>query len=69
MIEDEQEIKSALSLLGERRNKPFLHSEKFSHEGSQRIYKAVPTKWWINGAAKDEDGDFIKDYRTEVKPF
>lgn len=62
-----QEIKKALSLLGERRNKPFLFPEKFIGEGPQRIYKAIPMRAWLNDADQDKDGDFIRDYRIPVE--
>lgn len=69
VVVDKKEIASALELLGKRRGKPFTHPEKFSDNGSQRIYRATPLKWWVNDADQDGDGDFIRDFRIEVSPF
>lgn len=69
VVADGHEIALALELLGKRRGKPFLHPEKFSGDGSQRIYRATPKIWWINDADQDSDGDFMKDFRMEVNPF
>ena len=67
-LSDENEIKYALNLLGERRGKPFKFIDKFiDNSGSQRIYKAKVKKIWLNDAEKDDNGDFIKDYRIEVQ--
>ncbi len=66
MIEDKTLIQSALDVLGTRRGKPFLDIGKFLSDGPQRIYKAVPIEGWINDADKDQEGDFIKDYRIPV---
>jgi len=66
-LENLEEIKLALTLLGERRGKPFLHIEKYIGSGTQRIYKAIPSKCWINDTDRDEDGDFIRDYRIEIE--
>jgi len=66
MLKDVPEIKQALARLGERRGKPFDHPEKFTGNGSQRIYKATPKACWTNDADKDAEGDFIKDYRVGI---
>jgi len=66
VLTDRSEIECALDLLGKRRGKPFEHIEKFLEDGPQRIYVAKPLQAWINDAARDEDGDFIKDFRREV---
>jgi len=66
-LEDSEEIKLALTLLGKRRGRPFLHIEKFIGSGTQRIYKAIPSRCWTNDSDQDEDGDFIKDYRIEIE--
>jgi len=65
-LDDEQQIRRALSLLGARRGEPFKHIEKFMGDGPQRIYMAEPSEIWTNDALRDEDGDFISDYRTPV---
>ena len=69
MLSELDEINNALDLLGKRRGKPFGFVEKFTGNGSQRIYKATPEKMWINDADQDADGDFIRDYRIEVQNF
>jgi len=69
MLEDGEEIRHAIELLGARRGKPFEHIEKFMGHGPQRIYKATPIQIWINDAQQDADGDFIKDFRVEVENF
>lgn len=61
------QVRRALDLLGRRRGKPFKHTKKFMGSGSQRVYKATPQAFWINDAEQDEDGDFVKDYRVEVR--
>ena len=66
VVTDRAEIDTALGLLGTRRGRPFRHAEKFIDDGPQRIYKAVPTRCWLNDADQDADGDFIRDYRREV---
>jgi hypothetical protein len=66
-VNDAKELKAALKLLGNRRGKPFLFMEKFMADGPQRIYKASPCRMWINDAEQDSNGDFIKDYRIEVR--
>jgi hypothetical protein len=66
VLTDAAQISTALSIMGSRRGRPFNHPEKFIGDGPQRIYKATPQKIWTNNAAKDADGDFIKDYREEV---
>lgn len=66
VVDDEQEIRRVLDLLGTRRGKPFLHVEKFMNNGLQRIYVAEPLEAWTNGAERDEDGDFIRDYRIKI---
>lgn len=67
MLDDRQEIRHALDLLGTRRGRPFLHIEKFMEGGPQRIYAAEPLEIWTNNADQDSDGDFIRDYRVEAK--
>lgn len=66
MLTNEEEIKKALTLLGERRGYPFKYIEKFIGDGPQRIYKAEPLQLWTNDANQDEDGDFIEDFRVEI---
>lgn len=66
MVSDGEQIAAALTLLGNRRGKPFEHPEKFVGSGPQRIYKATPQKMWTNDADQDADGDFIRDYREEI---
>jgi nitroimidazol reductase NimA-like FMN-containing flavoprotein (pyridoxamine 5'-phosphate oxidase superfamily) len=66
IVEDHEAIRSALALLGARRAKPFLHMDKFLPGGPQRIYRATPLEAWINDADKDNDGDFIRDFRISV---
>lgn len=63
VVNHEAEVRNALDLLGQKRGKPFGTITKFLPGGQQRIYKAVVEQAWINGAAKDDDGDFIADYR------
>jgi hypothetical protein len=66
MLEDKEEIAHALDLLGQRRGRPFLHIEKFTAGGPQRIYMALPLRLWTNDAHQDADGDFIEDFRVEL---
>ncbi len=65
-LSDESEISSALQLLGARRGRPFLYPAKFQGDGPQRIYKATPLFLWTNDADRDNDGDFIRDFRIEI---
>jgi pyridoxamine 5'-phosphate oxidase-like protein len=65
-LEEKEEIAQALSLLGDRRGRPFDYIEKFMDGGQQRIYKAEPLQIWTNDAYQDADGDFIEDFRVEV---
>lgn len=64
---NESDVIAALDLLGQRRGKPFGNSSKFINDGPQHIHKAIPLEAWINDADQDSDGDFIRDYRIEVK--
>jgi nitroimidazol reductase NimA-like FMN-containing flavoprotein (pyridoxamine 5'-phosphate oxidase superfamily) len=66
ILENTEEIAHALTLLGDRRGKPFTHIEKFSNNGPQRIYEATPLQMWTNDAHRDIDGDFTEDFRREV---
>lgn len=66
VVEDEDEIRRALDLLGARRKRRFEHPEKFLGNGPQRIYRATPIRIWTNDADQDADGDFIRDYRVQV---
>lgn len=65
-INDVDQVKVALELLGNRRGKPFWSIEKFLNGGPQRIYRAAPKKMWVNDAEQDSDGDFIRDFRIEI---
>ncbi len=66
ILDQPDDISVALELLGKRRGRPFEHIGKFIGDGPQRIYKAIPSKIWMNDADQDKDGDFIKDYRVEI---
>lgn len=67
VLSDEAEIRHALYLLGERRGEPYARTDKFQARGPQRIFRATPQAVWVNDADKDEDGDFVRDYRVEVQ--
>ncbi len=58
------EITNALKLLSQRRDKEMI-LDKFL-ASPQRIYQAAPRKIWVNGAEKDRDGNYVKDYRQEI---
>ena len=57
-LNDLAEIKKAIPLMYDRKNKPHKLAEEFSGEGRRRIYKAVPTKVWVKLA---------KEARTEIQ--
>lgn len=65
-LEDEEEIIEALQLLGKRRGDPYKNMNKFLSKKLQRVYKATPLQIWMNDAEKDDDGDFVRDFRVEV---
>lgn len=66
VLNEKDEVKSGLDLLGERRGKPFTTIDKFIEGGPQRIYKAVPLQVWVNDSDQDKEGDFIRDFRINV---
>jgi len=58
------EISKGLEVLGERRKKKFdLNSFQ---NGSQTLYKATPVSMWLNDWLKNDEGEFVKDYRFEL---
>lgn len=61
---DEKEILHALGHLYGRKNKTPRRAEEFLGKHPRRVYKAVPEKFWLNGAGK-VNGNFI-DTRVEV---
>lgn len=64
-LEDEKQIKHALSYLDGRINKKGRHKvSQFTENMPRRIYKAVPEKVWINGEG-DINGEYV-DKRAEI---
>ncbi len=59
-------IEAARALLQGRIGKAGDSYEKFVGQEIRRVYKAVPLHTWINDA-EFKDGDFLRDYRVEVK--
>jgi general stress protein 26 len=66
MLEDEAEIRTALTTLNTRIGKERFPTYEIYMASPQRIYKATPKSMWMNGAEKDENGRFIRDFRIEI---
>lgn len=64
-LNDPAEIAAARTLLQKRKGKQPDSYEKFVGDNVRRVYKAIPKRFWINDA-EFKDGDFLRDYRTEV---
>lgn len=41
---------------------------KYYQESPQRMYRAVPTKFWTNTSERGSNGMIVKDYRFEITP-
>jgi len=65
-VSDREEISKAIELRFTRVSKGRQLIESFMNEAPRRIYKAIPTRFWINEDVTDESGNFIKDQRVEV---
>ncbi len=63
-LSDPDEITKALSFLYSRKNKVPRDAKEFIGHYPRRVYKAVPEKFWINGAG-NVNGNYI-DIRVEV---
>lgn len=66
-VSDRSEIEAALGMLHKRNSSQYSRIEKFMGDGPQRVYRAIPGQAWTNDATKDSDGDYIRDFRAEVK--
>lgn len=42
-------------------------AEEVSGDAVHRFYKAIPKNVWMNDDEKDENGDYVKDIRVEVR--
>jgi general stress protein 26 len=65
VVEDIDEINSALKLYYGQRNLPARQAEEFLGEYPRRLYKAVPEQFWMNDISKI-NGNHI-DLRAKVK--
>lgn len=64
VVEGENEIRRVLKLISVRKNKD-LNFESFL-KTKQKIYKAIPSKIWLNDAKKDANGYYKEDFRLNV---
>lgn len=63
-INEPDEIKSACDLqTGEWRITP----QKASGNAVHRFYKASPKRIWMNDVEEDENGDYVRDIRVEMR--
>ncbi len=64
-LNDTRHINYAYALL--RASNPKMGSvERSMGNGPQRLYRAIPNKFWVNVSTKDEEGYVIRDQRLEV---
>jgi hypothetical protein len=49
-----------------REGKQPINREYYSGSSSQRMWSALPTNFWVNGAVRDEAGLVVQDIRTEI---
>ncbi len=64
-LDDRNEIEKGLKLEHERLKEPTPSLEEFTGENEYRVYKFVPSRFWVTNDIKDDHGSTI-DYRTEL---
>ena len=65
---EHDEILLARRRTQERKNKKLddKEFERFTGSAIRRIYKAIPSRAWMNDIETDENGEYIRDIRVEV---
>lgn len=66
-LKDEKRTTDGLKIMDGRVGKTKVRKyEKFSGNAPLRVYCATPKKIWMNVDDEDENGNYIKDARTEI---
>lgn len=67
-LSDKDEIQAARTITQSRKGVTIGETEhqRFMGDAVRRVYKAVPTRAWVNDVEKDENDNYVRDVRIEV---
>jgi hypothetical protein len=66
-LQDEDEILTALKVLDGREGNIRKHvASDYTNSSVRYVYRARPSKFWINDIEVDKTGNFIRDIRVEL---